>query len=48
MKKKVLFAIESLAGGGAEKILATIVKNIDKTKFDITVLTVVKTGVYVE
>ena len=48
MKKKVLFAIESLAGGGAEKILATIAKNIDKTKFDITVLTVVKTGVYVE
>lgn len=48
MKKKVLFAIESLAGGGAEKILVTIVKNIDKTKFDITVLTVVKTGVYVE
>ena len=28
--------------------MATIVKNIDKTKFDITVLTVVKTGVYVE
>ena len=48
MKKKVLFAIESLAGGGAEKVLTTIVKNIDKTKFDVTVLTVVKTGVYVE
>ena len=48
MKKKVLFAIESLAGGGAEKVLATIIKNIDKTKFDVTVLTIVKTGVYVE
>ena len=48
MKKKVLFVIESLSGGGAEKVLTTIVKNIDKTKFDITVLTVVKTGVYVE
>ena len=48
MKKKVLFVIESLAGGGAEKILTTIIKNIDKTKFDITILTVVKTGIYVE
>ena len=48
MKKKVLFVIESLSGGGAEKVLTTIVKNIDKTKFDITVLTIVKTGIYVE
>ena len=48
MKKRVLFVIESLSGGGAEKVLSTIVKNIDKTKFDITVLTVVKIGVYVE
>lgn len=48
MKKKVLFAIESLAGGGAEKILTTLVKNIDQTKFDVTVLTVVKTGIYVD
>ena len=35
MKKKVLFAIESLAGGGAEKILATIVKNIDKRNTEV-------------
>ena len=48
MKKKVLFVIESLSGGGAEKVLTTIVKNIDKTKIDITVLTIVKTGIYVE
>lgn len=48
MKKKILFAIESLAGGGAEKILTTLVKNIDQTKFDVTVLTIVKTGIYVE
>ena len=48
MKKSVLFFIESLAGGGAEKVLATLVSHIDMTKFDVTVLTVVKTGVYVE
>ena len=46
--KKVLFFVESLAGGGAEKVLLTLIKNLDKTKYDITVFTVVKTGVYVE
>ena len=48
MKKKVLFAIESLAGGGAEKILTTIIKNLNYAKFDVTVLCVVKTGIYVK
>ncbi len=46
--KKVLFVIESLGGGGAEKVLTTIVKYLDKTKFDITVLLVTETGVYVD
>lgn len=45
-KIKVLFFIESLAGGGAEKVLHTIVKHIDKSKFDITVATVAAGGVY--
>ncbi|NDV60227.1 glycosyltransferase [Bacteroides sp. 519] len=47
-KTKVLFFIESLAGGGAEKILFTLVKHIDKEKFDVTVAAVVSTGVYVD
>ena len=46
--KKVLFVIECLGGGGAEKVLTTIVKNLDRTKFEVTVLTVVETGVYVD
>lgn len=46
--KKILFVIESLGGGGAEKVLTTIVKNLDRTKFEVTVLTVVETGVYVD
>ncbi|WP_163193884.1 glycosyltransferase [Clostridium thermarum] len=45
--KKVLFLIESLSGGGAERVLTDLVKNIDKSKFDVTVTTVVDTGVYV-
>ena len=46
--KKVLFFIESLAGGGAEKVLSTIVKHLDKHNYSITVMTVTKSGVYVE
>jgi glycosyltransferase involved in cell wall biosynthesis len=46
--KKVLFFIESLSGGGAERVLTDLVKSIDKSKFDITVMTVVDTGIYVE
>lgn len=47
-RSKVLFLIESLSGGGAEKVLSTLVRHIDKQKFDITVCTVVDTGKYVD
>lgn len=36
---KILFFIDSLTGGGAEKVLRTLVNNMDQTKFDITVQT---------
>jgi glycosyltransferase involved in cell wall biosynthesis len=45
---KVLFFIESLAGGGAEKILSVIARHIDKSRFDVTVATVTAAGVHVE
>ena len=45
---KVLFFIESLVGGGAEKILATIAGHIDKKRFDVTVCSVTDTGIHVE
>lgn len=48
MKKKLLFLIESLSGGGAEKVLSVLLKHIDKTKFDITLCTMIDTGVYAE
>lgn len=47
MKFKLLFLIESLSGGGAEKVLSVLLKHIDKTKFDITLCTIVDTGIYV-
>ncbi len=39
---KILFFIENLSGGGAEKVLQNLVNNMDKEKFDITVQTVWK------
>lgn len=37
---KILFFIETIEGGGAEKVLRDLVNNMDRTKFDITVHTV--------
>lgn len=46
MKKKVVFFIESFSGGGAERVLLTILRNLDMTKFDVIVLVVSNSGVY--
>lgn len=40
MPIKILFFIETLEGGGAEKVLRNLVNNMDQTKFEITVQTV--------
>ena len=37
---KILFFIETLEGGGAEKVLRDLVNHMDQTRFDITVQTV--------
>jgi len=46
MKKRILFLIESLSGGGAEKVLSTIVRNLDLQRFDVTVCVIVAGGKY--
>jgi len=46
-RKNILFFIESLSGGGAEKVLVTLVNNLDRSKFDITLCSVVNTGKYI-
>ena len=46
MKKSILFLIHTLGGGGAEKVLINIVNNIDKNLYDVTLMTVVDTGVF--
>lgn len=41
---KILFFIESLGGGGAEKVLQNLVNAMDKSQFDITVQTLFPDG----
>ncbi|MCH1624888.1 glycosyltransferase [Ferdinandcohnia quinoae] len=43
--KKVLFFINTLGGGGAERVLVNLVNNLDRSKFDITVKTLFDVGV---
>ena len=44
--KKILFVIDSLNGGGAEKVLYDIIKNIDKGKYNIDIFLINNCGVY--
>lgn len=43
--KKILFLIHDLGQGGAEKVLVNLVNNMDKEKFDITVMSIFDVGV---
>ena len=44
--KKLLFLINTLNAGGAEKTLLTLVNNIDFNNYDVTVQTVLDEGIY--
>ncbi|MFQ1943178.1 glycosyltransferase [Aeromonas veronii] len=46
MKKKVLFIMETLGGGGAEKVLVETLKRLDFSKYAITLLLLRREGVY--
>ena len=46
MKKKILFIMPSLPGGGAEKVLIDILKNFDYNAYAVTLLLEFKEGVY--
>jgi glycosyltransferase involved in cell wall biosynthesis len=43
--KKILFIIPTLGGGGAERVLVTLLNNLDKSKYDITLLSIFDEGV---
>ena len=44
--KKVLFLIHDLGPGGAEKVLINLVNNLDKYKYDITLIALFAGGVH--
>lgn len=43
--KKILFLIHDLGPGGAEKVLVNLLNNMDPSKFDITLMTLIGGGV---
>ncbi|RAS79920.1 glycosyltransferase [Priestia endophytica] len=43
--KKILFAIPTLGGGGAERVLVTLINNLDQKKYDITLFSVFDDGI---
>ncbi len=47
-KKNVLFLIDSLAGGGAEKVLIDLTNNLDYSKYNIEVKTIYNEGIYIK
>ena len=47
-RKRVLFLIESLSGGGAEKVLITLLKHFDKQRFIITLCCITRVGKYLD
>lgn len=48
MKRKILFFIESLSGGGAEQVLVTMLRHFDYERYDVTLLTVSDVGVHLD
>lgn len=46
MKKKILFISTSLGGGGAEKVLITMLSKFDFSRFDVSLLLTQRMGVY--
>ena len=52
MKKRVLFILNHLEIGGAEKVLITFLKNLDYSYYDVEILThmerLMKNGTYAE
>lgn len=44
--KKLLFFIESLSGGGAEKVLVTLLKHIDYDKYDVSLIVLNDIGIH--
>lgn len=47
MRKKIAIVVPSLNGGGAERVMTNLIRNLDKSKFEIRLILIKKEGVYV-
>jgi glycosyltransferase involved in cell wall biosynthesis len=45
-KRKILFIVPSLLGGGAEKVLTNFLKNFDYNRYEVTLCVVLNEGIY--
>ncbi len=48
MKKKILIIMNSLGGGGAEKVLITYLQNFDFSRFEVDLCLINKVGVFID
>lgn len=48
LKRKILFLIPSLNGGGAERTLINLLQKLDYSKFDVELVVVLRDGVYLQ
>lgn len=47
-KTRLLFAINSLGGGGAEKALINLLNNLDYTRYEVSLLLFIRRGLYLD
>jgi glycosyltransferase involved in cell wall biosynthesis len=48
MKKKLLFVMDNMGGGGAERVLSFVLQEMIKTEFDAHLYLIVKEGIYLD
>lgn len=48
VRKRIYFVLPSLSGGGAEKVMLTLLRHMDRKKFDPTLVLVKKEGQYID
>ncbi|WP_052343618.1 glycosyltransferase [Bacillus massiliigorillae] len=48
MKRRLMFVVPSLRGGGAEKVMVTLLKYLDRSKFTLILVLLSKEGKYID
>ncbi len=48
VKKKIYFIVPSMRGGGSERVISILVNNLDRTKYDVSLVLLQKEGRYLD